>query len=36
VAVRGWEDPDQLSFFDAVDFMWLPMKSEYDPENPLS
>jgi hypothetical protein len=35
IAVRGWESPDGLDFFDAVDFMWLLMQSEYDPAKPL-
>jgi hypothetical protein len=36
VAVRGLEHPEQVAFFDAVDFMWFVMKSEYDAEKPLS
>jgi hypothetical protein len=36
VAVRGLEYPEQVAFFDVVDFMWHVMKSEYSPEKPLS
>jgi hypothetical protein len=35
VAVRGLEYPEQVAFFDVVDFMWHVMKSEYDAEKPL-
>jgi hypothetical protein len=34
-ALRGLESPEELSFFDAADFMWLLMESEYDPKKPL-